>query len=70
MRSVPGASFRFDWTINAGYRPIPFNDYYPGNDVVDIIGMDVYDFWPGPAAGPADPDAALEGPVRPARRAR
>jgi hypothetical protein len=56
MRSVPGSSFRFDWTINAAYRAIPFNDYYPGNDVVDIIGADVYDFWPGPAVAPATPD--------------
>lgn len=43
MRSVPGADFRFDWCVNAGYRDIPFADYYPGNDVVDIIGVDAYD---------------------------
>ncbi len=55
MRSVPGASFRFDWTINANYRPIPFTQYYPGNDVVDIVGADVYDFWAGPAAAPTSP---------------
>lgn len=55
MRSVPGANFRFDWTINAAYRAIPFDDYYPGNDVVDIIGADVYDFWPGPGPAPATP---------------
>ena len=55
MRSVPGASFRFDWTINAGYRPIPFNQYYPGDDVVDIIGIDVYDFWPWSTPAPANP---------------
>jgi hypothetical protein len=55
MRSVPGAEFRFDWTINAAYRAIPFEDYYPGDDVVDIIGADVYDFWPGPAIAPTSP---------------
>lgn len=43
MRSVPGAAFRFDWTVNAGYRDIPFLSYYPGDDVVDVIGIDQYD---------------------------
>jgi glycosyl hydrolase family 26 len=43
MRSVPGANFSFDWCINAGYRPIPLSDFYPGNDVVDIVGIDAYD---------------------------
>jgi hypothetical protein len=57
MRSVPGANFRFDWTINASYRAIPFNQYYPGNDVVDIVGADVYDFWAGPAVAPESPSA-------------
>jgi hypothetical protein len=40
---VPGSSFRFDWTVNAGYRDVPFATYYPGNAVVDIIGIDQYD---------------------------
>ena len=53
MRSVPGAHFQFDWTVNAGYRPIPFDSYYPGNDVVDIIGIDSYDFTVG---HPTTPD--------------
>ena len=43
MRSVPGAHFQFDWTVNAGYRNIPLADWYPGNDVVDIVGVDAYD---------------------------
>jgi hypothetical protein len=43
MKSVPGAHFRFDWTVNAGYRPIPLSKFYPGDDVVDIIGADTYD---------------------------
>lgn len=42
-RSVAGAAFTFDWTVNAGYRQIPFDDYYPGDDVVDTIGIDQYD---------------------------
>lgn len=43
MRSVHGAHFLFDWTINAYYRPIPLQKWYPGNDVTDIIGIDAYD---------------------------
>jgi len=30
MNSVSGADFAFDWCISAGYRPIPFSDYYQG----------------------------------------
>jgi hypothetical protein len=43
MRSVPGEHFSFDWCPTDGYRPIPFRDYYPGNSVVNIIGVDAYD---------------------------
>jgi hypothetical protein len=43
MRSVKGAHFLFDWNVNAGYRDIPLNSFYPGNDVVDMIGIDIYD---------------------------
>jgi hypothetical protein len=43
MRSVPGAHFQFDWCINAYWRPIPLSKWYPGDDVVDIIGIDTYD---------------------------
>lgn len=55
LRSVPGAHFRLDWTVNAGVRPIPFDAYYPGDDVVDLIGIDTYDFSVDGTA-PADPD--------------
>ena len=43
MRSVKGAHFLFDWNVNAGYRDIPLSTFYPGNDVVDMIGVDIYD---------------------------
>jgi beta-mannanase len=43
MRSVPGAHFLFDWCINAYWRPIPLTEWYPGDDVVNIIGIDAYD---------------------------
>jgi Glycosyl hydrolase family 26 len=43
MRRVPGAHFRFDWTVNAAFDPIPLARIYPGNDVVDMVGVDAYD---------------------------
>ena len=43
MRSVRGENFRFVWSINNVTRNIPFASYYPGDDVVDIIGDDIYD---------------------------
>ena len=43
MRSVPGAKFEFDWTVNAGYQALALDSYYPGDDVVDIVGVDAYD---------------------------
>ncbi|MFF3919118.1 glycoside hydrolase family 26 protein [Streptomyces sp. NPDC001852] len=43
MRSVPGQKFRFDFTPNRGADAVPWPQCYPGDDVVDIIGMDSYD---------------------------
>ncbi len=43
MKRVPGGNFLMDWTINAYYRPLPLANWYPGDDVVDIIGIDAYD---------------------------
>jgi hypothetical protein len=43
MRAVPGANFQFDWTVNQYYRPLPLADWYPGDNFVDIIGIDAYD---------------------------
>lgn len=47
MRSVPGQEFRFDFAPNRGQDAIPWTECYPGDDVVDIIGMDSYDQPPG-----------------------
>lgn len=53
MRSVPGAHFVFDWNVAAGYRPIPFSAYYPGDGAVDIVGIDFYDYgFPGVSTRP------------------
>ncbi|WP_201452525.1 glycoside hydrolase family 26 protein [Streptomyces sp. HM190] len=43
MRAVPGQRFKFDWTPNRGRDAIPWTQCYPGDDTVDIIGMDSYD---------------------------
>jgi hypothetical protein len=43
MMSVPGADFSFDWSVNAAVRNIPLANYYPGDAVVNEIGIDLYD---------------------------
>ncbi|MFC7220956.1 glycoside hydrolase family 26 protein [Streptomyces polyrhachis] len=43
MRAVPGQRLRFDFTPNRGLDAIPWTQCYPGDDVVDILGMDTYD---------------------------
>ncbi|MET7843409.1 glycosyl hydrolase [Streptomyces sp. NPDC005356] len=43
MRSVPGQKFRFDFTPSRGLDAVPWTKCYPGDDVVDVIGMDAYD---------------------------
>ncbi len=47
MRAVPGTHFRFDFDPNRGLDSIPWSSCYPGDDVVDILGMDTYDQVPG-----------------------
>ncbi|WP_067134819.1 glycoside hydrolase family 26 protein [Streptomyces yokosukanensis] len=43
MRSVRGAHFTFDFAPNRGADAVPWPQCYPGDDVVDVIGMDSYD---------------------------
>ncbi|MEU1080871.1 glycosyl hydrolase [Streptomyces sp. NPDC005908] len=43
MRAVPGQRFRFEFTPNRGRDAVPWTQCYPGDDTVDIIGMDSYD---------------------------
>ncbi|MBT2479486.1 glycoside hydrolase family 26 protein [Streptomyces sp. ISL-94] len=47
MRAVPGQEFKFDFAPNRGRDAIGWTKCYPGDDVVDIIGMDSYDQAPG-----------------------
>ncbi|MDX3113740.1 glycoside hydrolase family 26 protein [Streptomyces scabiei] len=43
MRSVPGQKFKFDFTPTRGKDAVPWTECYPGDDTVDILGMDSYD---------------------------
>ena len=58
MRAVPGQQFAFDWNPNNGDAPIDAANYYPGDDVVDYIGVDAYDvaYTPDTYPYPADCD--------------
>ncbi|MEU8707825.1 glycosyl hydrolase [Streptomyces sp. NPDC048565] len=49
MRSVSGQKFRFDFAPSRGRDAVPWTECYPGDDVVDIIGMDSYDQPPAPS---------------------
>ncbi|MFJ5263778.1 glycoside hydrolase family 26 protein [Streptomyces sp. NPDC088387] len=43
MRAVPGQKFKFDFTPTRGRDAVAWTRCYPGDDTVDIIGMDSYD---------------------------
>lgn len=43
MQEVKGNRFRFDWNSHVGVRRADATLYYPGDDVVDFVGIDVYD---------------------------
>ena len=43
MRGVPGQHFEFEWTTGHGRHAIDPTLAYPGDDYVDVVGMDVYD---------------------------
>ncbi|MFJ3728344.1 glycosyl hydrolase [Streptomyces sp. NPDC090045] len=47
MRSVEGQRFLFDFAPNRGSDAIAWTRCYPGDDVVDVVGMDSYDQPPG-----------------------
>ncbi len=42
MRDIPGSAFKFDWTVSNSETAQRAQDAYPGDDYVDIIGLDVY----------------------------
>jgi hypothetical protein len=43
MRSVPGARFLFEWCPNVGTGTLAPDQSYPGDEFVDIFGLDIYD---------------------------
>lgn len=43
LRQVPGQRFRFDFAPSRGLDAVPWTRCWPGDDVVDIVGMDAYD---------------------------
>jgi hypothetical protein len=66
MRAVRGAHFLFDWNVNGRYRDIPLADYYPGNAVVDIVGISQYDesgYYLPPVGSPARWKALASEPM-------
>ena len=55
MRAVSGAEFQFIWNPSIGYTALTDpTTAYPGDDVVDVIGIDAYDVDYGvyPTSGP------------------
>ena len=53
LRSVPGQNFRIAWNPTIGQQAIAPDQVWPGTDVVDYVGVDVYNqSW---SAGDADP---------------
>jgi hypothetical protein len=58
LRSVPGQRFRIVWNPAQGEQRIAPDRLYPGDDVVDVIGLDFYNQSWGPGAG--DPAARWE----------
>jgi hypothetical protein len=46
MRDTTNQRFSFEWCPNHGRHEMAPTEAYPGDDVVDVIGMDVYDeYW-------------------------
>ncbi|HKE92898.1 MAG TPA: glycosyl hydrolase, partial [Povalibacter sp.] len=42
MRNTPGAQFKFDWCVSGGPSGFAADKAWPGDDVVDFVGMDYY----------------------------
>jgi hypothetical protein len=43
LRAASGSHFLIDWNPNACVESIPYDDWYPGNAYVNIMGLDLYD---------------------------
>jgi hypothetical protein len=61
MRTVPGAkNLLFDWNPALGWQQFPAEKAWPGDNFVDIVGLDVYDdsWMPDTYPWPADSSPA------------
>ncbi len=58
FRAIPGANFKFDWTVNSGPSSIPASSAYPGDAYVDYVGIDLYDSSWAPTGGTVTDPAA------------
>lgn len=56
------AGFKFDWCPGAGSQEGPADLAYPGDDVVDYIGLDVYDYTGGTSVEDRWATITLNGP--------
>lgn len=69
MHKYPGQHFRFGWNPAAGHLQGNADGFYPGDDVVDVIGLDAYcNTWnevgaPKVAAGMVAPEPATTASV-------
>jgi hypothetical protein len=54
MRATPGASFKFDWNPAGGWTKHRAEQVYPGDEYVDIIGLDYYNNSPRPGGSPEE----------------
>jgi Glycosyl hydrolase family 26 len=62
MRSVPGAHFKFLWTIYPGSATVA--ESWPGSAYVDYVGTDIFDWYGGPPGTyPHTASGALNWPL-------
>lgn len=62
MRSVPGAHFKFLWTIYPGSATVA--ESWPGSAYVDYVGTDIFDWYGGPhGTYPHTASGALNWPL-------
>jgi hypothetical protein len=54
MRDVPGAAFKFDWSAAGGFSTFRAEQVYPGDEYVDIIGLDYYNNFGRPDVTPQE----------------
>jgi len=69
MRAVPGQQFQFVWNPATDYGQFAAETSYPGNEFVDVIGIDVYDQSWGKDTYPIPKDATPEETERRQKKA-